>query len=271
MNLTVIVVAFLGSAFAGLTLGLLGGGIGLVLVPLIIWLLNVANVPPHLIMHLAVGTTVAITFVVGMLASYQHHSTSKVNWSIVKRMSWGLILGSAIGAMVAKYLPSNILMLTFAIVTFLLALQIWRSSNKKNTTLLVSSNLKKYSLIIGSFIIGFLGSVLGANPFCVPLLKKMNYEILEAIATTVVIGTIMAIVVVILFIILGWSEKGLPAYTTGYIVWPLFLPVLIVSCLFVPIGVKLAGLFSQTTLNRLYVGLLIGVALKMIYASGYLY
>lgn len=271
MNLTVILIAFIGSAFAGLTLGLLGGGIGLVLVPLLVWLLKVVNVPNELVMHLAVGTTVATIFVVGILASYKHHRTGMVNWPIVKQMSLGIIIGSAIGAVIAKYLPSNILMLIFAAVTFLLAIQIWRSSNKDGAAIIVPAKLKKFIIIIGSLVIGFLGSVLGANPFCVPLLKKMNCEILEAIATTVVIGTIMAIVVVMLFIILGWSAKGLPAYTTGYVVWPLFLPISLASCLFVPVGVKLAGFFSKKTLNRLYIFLLIGIAIKMLFASGYLF
>lgn len=271
MNLTVILIAFIGSAFAGLTLGLLGGGIGLVLVPLLVWLLKVVNVPNELVMHLAVGTTVATIFVVGILASYKHHRTGMVNWPIVKQMSLGVIIGSAIGAVIAKYLPSNILMLIFAAVTFLLAIQIWRSSNKDGAAIIVPAKLKKFIIIIGSLVIGFLGSVLGANPFCVPLLKKMNCEILEAIATTVVIGTIMAIVVVMLFIILGWSAKGLPAYTTGYVVWPLFLPISLASCLFVPVGVKLAGFFSKKTLNRLYICLLIGIAIKMLFASGYLF
>lgn len=271
MNLTVILVAFIGSAFAGLTLGLLGGGIGLVLVPLLVWLLKIVNVPNELVMHLAIGTTVATIVVVGVLASYKHHRTGMVNWPIVKLMSLGVIIGSAIGAAVAKYLPSNTLMLIFAAVSFLLAIQIWRSSNKEDAPIIASAKLKKYFIIIGSLVIGFLGSVLGANPFCVPLLKKMNCEILEAIATTVVIGTIMAIVVVMFFIILGWSAKGLPAYATGYVVWTLFLPVSIASCLFVPVGVKLAGFFSKRTLNTLYVCLLIVIAIKMIFASGYLF
>lgn len=270
MSLTVILVAFVGAAFAGLTLGLLGGGIGLVLVPLLVWLLKIINVPNELVMQLAIGTTVATIVVVGIFASYKYHKTGMVNWSIVKLMTLGVIIGSAIGALVAKYMPSNMLMLIFAVITFLLAMQIWRSSNKESAAIIVSAKLKKYAFIIGSLMIGFLGSVLGANPFCVPLLKKMNCEILEAIATTVVIGTIMGIIVLMLFIMLGWSAKGLPAYTTGYVVWPLFLPISIASSLFVPVGVKLAGYFSKKTLNKLYVGLLIVIAIKMIFASGYL-
>lgn len=268
MNLTVILLAFIGSAFAGLTLGLLGGGIGLVLVPLLVWLLKIINVPNELVMHLAVGTTVATIVVVGILASYKHHRTGMVNWPIVKLMSLGAIIGSAFGALVGKYLPSNMLMLIFAIVTFFLAIQIWRSANKNSATKIVSTKLKKYGIVSGSVAIGFLGSVLGANPFCVPLLKKMNCDIVEAIATTVVIGTIMAIVTVMFFIMLGWSEEGLPAYSTGYIVWSLFLPISLASCLFVPLGVRLASFFSKTTLNRLYVCLLIGIAIQMIFASG---
>lgn len=262
--------AFIGAAFAGLTLGLLGGGIGLVLVPLLVWLLKMANVPNELLMRLAVGTSVATIVVVGIFASYKYHKTGMVNWPIVKLMSLGIVIGSAIGAIVAKYLPSNMLMLIFAIITFILALQIWQSSNKESTPIIITGKLKKYSFILGSLFIGFLGSVLGANPFCVPFLKKMNCDILEAIATTVVIGTIMAIVVLILFIMLGWSAKGLPPYTTGYVVWTLFLPISLASCLLVPLGVKLAKFFSKKMLNKLYVGLLIGIAIKMIFASGYL-
>ena len=154
MNATVILVAFVGSAFAGLTLGLLGGGIGLVLVPLLVWLLKIANVPNELVMHLAIGTTVATIVVVGILASYKHHRTGMVNWPIVKLMSFGVIIGSVIGAAIAKYLPNNILMLAFAVVTFLLAIQILRSSNGRCSHNSFSY-VKKYIIIIGSLVIGF--------------------------------------------------------------------------------------------------------------------
>jgi hypothetical protein len=267
MIIIVILIALVSSALAGLIMGLLGGGIGLVLVPLCVWLLNIMEVPGELTMHLAVSTSVATIMVVGAFASYRYHKAGKVNWPMVKLMTGGAIMGAISGALVAKYLPSNLIMLMFAAITVLVALQLWHSLKPNESVMLVSASLRKFIIIIASLLIGFIGSVLGANPFSVPLLTNLNCEIHEAIAITVVVGTIMAIVGVMVFIITCGAEAGLPTYTTGYVVWSLVLPLALGSCLFVPLGVKLAGFFSKKILTQLYICLLLGIALKMVLAS----
>lgn len=263
MDMMIFVWAFIGAGFAGLIMGMFGGGVGLVLVPLLIWVLRLEGVSNQLLMHVAIGTTLAAIVVIGLVASYKQHQKGSIHWPTIRIMVIGLLIGVAIGSVIAGHLPSKILMVIFGCFVILLAFYIWLST-KQGKDKKVQPAILRPSLVAGSAIIGFIGSVLGANPLCVPLLKKLGYDIHEAVGTTTVIGTIMAVAIVIMFITVGWGAEGLPAYSTGFVDWPLFVPVAIASSLFAPLGVRLANFLPKRLLQVLYGCLLLVIGIKMI-------
>lgn len=263
MSLFHFIIAFISASLAGVILGLLGGGIGLVLIPIMLWLLQSQGINNALIMHIAIGTTVASIVVVGTVASYEHHKNNSIDWRIGKDMVGGLTVGLVIGSIVASYLPTHLLMVLFSLFVLLLAFYVFFSKNTHQTLASETKHLL-LKLNVGACLIGFIGSVLGANPITVPFLKRLGVDIVTAIGTTVVIGTIMAVGIVFMFVITGWGEKGLPPYSTGYVDWAMFMPFAIASSLFAPLGVKLAHYLPKQVLRRMYGSLLLIIGIKML-------
>ena len=253
---------FIAAALAGLIAGTLGGGIGMVLVPVMIWIFKSQHIPSNIIMHLTIGTNVAAIAVMGTVASIGHHRKHAVNWLIVKRSVVLLFIGIVIGSLFAAHLPSHILMLAFGVVVLLLAAYTALAKDRVN----VNTKLTTLPILSGfGLVVGFVGSTLGINPFCVPFFKKVGLEIHNAVGTAVVIGTLMAYAVVIMFIITGWNTPGLPRFSTGFVDWEIFVPFAIASSFFAPLGTKLSHKLPKTTLKYLYACLLIVVGIKMLF------
>lgn len=262
----VLLISFLSGAVGGLIAGLFGGGIGVVLVPALLWVFTYLHVASDITMHMAIGTAVASIIVFGSISSYSHNRRKAVDWYLVKNMSLTLCIGIILGAVLADFLPSELLVLLFGIVVLLLAIYVWFGKNETKKSIKPSKRL----LAVFAFIFGFWGSILGINSFCVPFFKKLGLDIRIAVGTTSVIGVILALGICIMFIITGWDAPSLPKYSTGYVDWALVLPVMLGGMIFTPLGAKLAHFIPRKILVRLYSILLVLVSIKMIVASSLL-
>jgi uncharacterized membrane protein YfcA len=95
-------------AAAGLLAGLLGVGGGIVVVPALAVVFEAQGVSTRYIMPLALGTSLA-TIVFTSLASVRaHHARAAVDWSIVRRLTPGLVLGALLRVALRR-LSSNVL------------------------------------------------------------------------------------------------------------------------------------------------------------------
>lgn len=263
MSITLILVYLFAAASAGIIAGLLGGGIGLVLVPAMVWILNSQHVHKSLVMHIAIGTSVTAIVVIGALSSYSHHRKNAISWIFLKKMSLAMLLGTIIGALVAKYLPSNILIFSFGIITALTAVYFFMNNDKIKTI-----NTSAMTINLGAVLIGFLGSMFGVNSFCVPFFQKIGIDIRTAVGTTAVIGTLLALGIAIMYFFIGLYEtKNLPKYCIGYINWAACIPIAVGGSLFSLLGAKIAHSIPQKRLELLYVIFLFTIAINMIFTA----
>lgn len=67
-------------AIVGVLAGLLGVGGGGVIVPILVYLLPQHDVPPDIIMHLALGTSLACIIFSSISSLRAHHRRGAVNW-----------------------------------------------------------------------------------------------------------------------------------------------------------------------------------------------
>lgn len=256
-------VYFLAAALAGLVAGMLGGGVGLILIPLLLYILRHEGISQHALMHVAIGVTVAAIAIMGTVASYSHSRQKTVAWHLFLIMIPGLLAGIIAGSLLAKSLSSNSLILIFGIFVLVLAAYTWVGRDP-------SQNVVKPKAIIFhvvAIVIGFVGGVFGVSPIAVPFFKRVGLEIKTAIGTALVLGTFMAYGIVVMYIITGWNVKGLPHFSTGYVDWSLVIPIAIAGSIFAPLGAKLTTQISRNTLKILYAILLVVVGGKMIWTA----
>ncbi len=107
-----VVLAYLGlGAVAGVLAGLLGIGGGLVIVPALFFLFSALGFSEQIVMHLALGSSLATVVFTALASSYAHHKHGAVLWRVVAVLAPGIALGAFGGAALADRLPTPALRL----------------------------------------------------------------------------------------------------------------------------------------------------------------
>lgn len=252
-----------GSA-AGLLAGLLGVGGGLVIVPILAWLFS-SLFPADVIMHFAVGTSLATIIPTSLSSIRAHHKKGAVLWPTVLELTPGIIIGALLGAFVADSLPSQQLRIIFAFFELLVAIQLFWGIKPRALRQLPG---KTGQSIVGT-IIGAVSAIvgIGGGTMTVPYLLWNNISIQKAVATSSACGLPIAVAGAAGFIWLGMDnslDNGVYHYSSGYIYWPAFVAISIMSVLFAPLGAHWAHKVDGKKLKKGFALFLFVVGLKML-------
>ena len=93
-------------AIVGLLAGLLGVGGGGVIVPILVYLLPHQGVSQDIIMHLALGTSLACIIFSSVASLRAHHRRGAVHWQVVIRIAAGIVAGTLAGSSFASILST---------------------------------------------------------------------------------------------------------------------------------------------------------------------
>lgn len=245
-------------ALVGILAGLLGVGGGLIIVPVLAAIFSYNGLPLELIMHLALGTSLASILFTSMSSVYSHHQHQAVSWSHAFKFTPGILLGAWFGGLFAGLLSGEILKPVFAIFELLVAAyMLWGGRTQAHNG---SPSILKFS-VSGGFI-GFVSSIvgIGGGSLTVPWLMWHGSNIHKAIATSAAVGFPIALGGALGYLYTGWNHALLPQYALGYIYLPALVSIILSSILFAPLGVKLAHRLDVKKLKQLFAFLLIGLA-----------
>lgn len=248
-------------AFAGTLAGLLGVGGGLVIVPVLVMIFTAQQMPASIIMHLAVGTSLATIVFTSLSSVYAHHRRAAVRWDLVRQLSPGIILGAFIGALLAEQISREMLQRGFALFEWLVALQMWLSLRAEAERAL-PGHLAMGATGSG---IGLVSSLMGigGGTLTVPFLSGHGVVMREAVATSAACGLPIAVAGAFGFVVSGWGDVRLPMSTSGYLYWPAWLGIVIASVLFAPLGSWLAHHLPGKALKRFFAIFLALLGLRM--------
>nr|WP_163503786.1 sulfite exporter TauE/SafE family protein [Halomonas socia] len=249
-------------AVAGVIAGLFGIGGGVVIVPALIVALNQQGVDPAVVIHLAIGTSLAIITVTGASSALAHWQQGAVVVALLKRMLPGLMLGAVLGGLIAGQLRAELLERYFGVFMLLLALRMLlarppaEGRQPAGTPAMFAAGM-----LIGTFsaLFGVGGGVLS-----VPWLARSGATLARAIGTSAACGLPIAAVGAATFMLTGQGQASLPAYSTGYLYWPAFAGIALFSVPCARLGVRLAHHLSPRLLRRLFALLMLLVGLKLI-------
>jgi len=253
-------------AVTGLLTGLLGGGSGPLLIPVLSALFIYQGFSTELTMHLAVGTALGIA-VVAMLASlYVHNRHILEVKSIAVQLLPGGIIGAVVGTVLAAYLSGEIFRILFGLVVIGIAGYIVfedRFNPEQSTVFPDKKKLFTSSIFMGSIATCF---GIGMGPLCVPFLRRYGISIAKAIAIATFVGGILVIFASIGFIIAGYVQSNaLPDYSLGYIYLPMLAGIGIPCVLSANIGARLTHKFSSRMLKMIFAAFLLIIGIKMLF------
>lgn len=237
-------------AVAGTLAGLLGVGGGLLIVPVLAWMFLLQGHSPEVLMHMAVGTSLATIVMTSISSVRAHHGRGAVLWAAFARLAPGIVFGAWLGVMLAGSLRGDTLRQVFGVFELLVAVQMW-----------INRPVPPHRALPGAAGMGLAGMVIGAvsavvgiggGTLTVPFLQWCNVAMRQAVATAAATGLPIALAGAVGYVVAGWGNPALPGMATGYLYWPSFLGIVAASVLFAPLGAYWAHRLPARQLKRFF-------------------
>jgi len=249
-------------SIVGLMAGLLGIGGGGIMVPILTTIFLFNGVSTEIVVHLALGTSMASIIVTSISSLRAHHLKGAVIWNIVRKMSPGIILGAFLATFIVRQASSFYLAIFFSLFMSFIAIQMFINKTPKPNRKIS----KTPGLLIAGSGIGAISAMvsIGGGSLTVPYLVWHNIDIKKAIGTSAAIGLPISIAATAGYLINGWGMHSTEAFTFGYIYLPAVICISSASYLTAPYGVKLAHKLHVSVLKKVFSVLLILLSLKML-------
>ena len=261
MDITYWLIYLAVGVFVGFFAGLLGIGGGAVMVPALSMIFVSRGFSSDHVVHMALATSMATIIPGGMASAWTHHKHHAVNWGVVKKMLPGILLGTFSGAVIAHFSSTAFLKGFFVVFICFLAVQmLFNLKPKGGHALPGSTGMFVFGAVMG-VISSFAG--IGGAIMSIAFLNWCNVRMHEAIGTAAAIGVPLAIAGTVGFVVTGMLDSGLPAQSLGYVYVPAFVGISITSFLVAPLGAKLAHRLPVGVLRKIFVLVLVVLAVKM--------
>jgi len=192
-----------------------------------------------------------------------HHRHDAVLWPVVRAISPGILLGTAAGTLLARHMSVHALAVFFTGFILFVAVQ-----------MSVDFRPKPSRALPGSFGIATVGSAIGVisalaaiggGAMTVPFLAWCNVPIRRAIGTSAAVGFPIALGGTVGYVVNGMSIPGLPEWSLGFVYLPALACILATSIAAAIFGAHAAHRLPVPILKRIFAGLLILLAAKMLH------
>ncbi|WP_040975944.1 sulfite exporter TauE/SafE family protein [Necropsobacter massiliensis] len=260
--LTFFLICLAVGSLVGFLAGLFGIGGGLVIVPVLVYLLPMVGVPDNLLMSTALGTSFATIVITGFSSAQQHHKLGNVVWDAVKILAPVIMLSTFISGLFIGKLDKAISSKIFACLVIYLAVKMLLSIKPKAA----HKALTTTASVIGGALIGIASSAagIGGGGFIVPFLNSRGIEMKKAIGSSAFCGMLLGLSGMLSFIVGGWHTANMPPYSLGYVYLPAVIGITLTSFFTSKLGATTTTRLPVPTLKRYFALLLIAIAIDMI-------
>lgn len=261
--LEILAVLLATGAVAGIAAGLLGVGGGIVIVPMLYWISPLLNLAPDVVVHTAVGTSLATIIPTSIASVSAHARRGAVDGGLLKLWGPAVFVGAALGGIASGYLDGKALAGVFGVVALGVAV------NMALPKPLILADAIPASAMINRLIasaIGFVSALMGigGGTLSVPTLALFSFPIHRAVGTASAFGLAIAVPAVAGYIHGGWGVVGRSEFSLGYVDLRAAVPLVIMTVLFAPLGARIAHSIDRTPLKRCFAAFLAVTAVRML-------
>jgi len=236
---------------AGILAGLLGVGGGIVIVPVLYFLLQGFGVSPESAMTIATATSLATIVPTAISSIRAHHKKGNIDVELLKYWSVFILMAAVVGSLLASSVRGTALTMMFGIIAILVSLNMLLRSGSPALFQQLPGKLGQFFMAwaVGglSVMIGIGGGTIG-----VPLLNAFNFPAHRAVGTAAAFGLLIALPGVITLILVGTTPPDAPIGTWRLINLPAFFLIIPLTILFAPVGVKIGSILNQQQLKKAF-------------------
>ncbi len=244
----------LAGAAAGFAGGLFGIGGGFVVVPALMFLLPLVDVSFDEIAHVSVGTSLASIIFTSLRSTHSHAKRDAVDFELLRSWAIWVMMGTAVGTMVAGFVSSRQLALIFGTGVLGFAVYFLMPARKGAPIFSalptglpragIASALGVFSTLLG----------IGGGTLTTVTMTVCGAPIHRAIGTAAGMGAVIALPATIGFMIIGYGEPGVGWGSLGYVNLPAAATLIATSVWFAPYGVAAAH-YLPAGILRIFFGL----------------
>ena len=258
-----ILVAYLAvGALAGVIAGMLGLGGGVVIVPALALVFPLLGIPSAVLMHLAIGTSLAVIVPTSMSSTWAHYKRGAVAGQLLRLLLPGLVPGALLGGWLADKLPRALLARIFGVFVICVATQIFFNATAPGRRPLPG----RTGLLATGTVIGTASTLLGigGGSLTVPFLNYCRVDMRRAVATSSACGLVLGVLGAVAFLWNGRGHSELPDGALGYLYLPAFVGLALAAVATAPLGARLAHSLPVPTLKRVFAVFLALAGLRML-------
>ena len=263
-------------ALAGFAAGLFGVGGGTIIVPLLFIVFTQMDYPADIVMHLALGTSLATIIITSISSLMAHNKKGAVMWPVFKNLTPGLVLGCFLGAGIAGQISGLYLQLIVGVFLLWVAYKMFFGGKKQvgsnagsvNQTNNANTALpSKPKQLAAGGVIGIASAIfgIGGGSLTVPYLTRYGVVMQKAVGTSAACGLPIAIAGALGFMIFGMQQQINVDNTIGFVHIYAFLGISIMSFFTAKLGAKVAHILSPQLLKKCFAILLTVVGCYFLY------
>lgn len=233
--------------------GLLGIGGGIIITPIQYYLLTLMGCDSKLALTITFATGLAVIGVTMINSSRKHYENNLVVQQHLKAMMILGFIGAVIGAVIAQFIEVNILKVIFGLICILSTLVLVII---KSPSTLDNIRTEKYLFYSASFLTALLNGLIGpaGAAILIPIfVAYFKYPLKNTLGTTSALAVTTSLGGVLCYIILGWNNPNLPAFSLGYVNLLQFVFLTITSIIVSTYAASLAKKISVKKLKILQV------------------
>lgn len=218
--------------------------------PGLLYIFHVMNFSLTYATHMALGTSLATIIVTSISSARAHGKRGAVDWTLVRRLSPGIVVGAVVGGLMSGLFPGHILRVAFGGFLLILALQMALSLRPSPQRTIPGPT----GTAAAGGLIGWVSAIVGVGggSMVVPFLAWCNVNMKTAVGTASACGAPLALAGMIGFLVAGWGKSDLPAYSLGYIYLPGWSAISVCSIAFTPVGAMISHRLPVDTLKRVF-------------------
>jgi uncharacterized membrane protein YfcA len=247
----------------GFLAGLLGVGGGGIAMPVLYELFRILEVSDGIRMQVCAATSLAIMIPTSIRSARSHWQQGSVDFLVIRRLGPWVVMGAALGVLIASNAPSGFLKSVFAASMLFLAWRILSGSGNANAIEARKLPGQPWNGLTGAGV-GMLSALIGigGGVYITSFMKFFGWPIHKSVGTASAFGPLIAIPAMIGYIVAGWNVPvGVPL-SLGFVSAAGAIAVAPMSVLAAPLGVKFAHKLSHRTLEYLFAGFLLTVAAR---------
>lgn len=247
----------------GVLAGLLGVGGGVIAVPILLEVFDALGMAEAPAISLAVGTAQATILVTSLTAATAHWRADTIDWSLVRNWMPSLIVGIAVGLILASCAPVNLLTSLFAAAAAGLALKMAIGDR------LVITRTPPIGVLshIAPIAVGGLAAAVGVGggTLSTPVLTLFSFPLKRAIGAGALFNLVISLPATIVFLNADHQAEGRPVDALGdvalFCVAALSIPALFVA----PAAAGWSTRAPVALLRRLFALCLAAIAARMVF------